>query len=668
MDKLLYSRSKTEGLSDYFNKDFSNSFTENSNLFSFLIVIGVTAMLAILFLDLVIRKKKEKIKLKKIKKNKKKKATDGLEEGVGNEEIQNYDEKEILTQEKILSNKVNKDQFKKCSLHSVRQYFIINYFIRVYQITMIKTTLTCLIVITNSNVSNPNRLEILISYFVLFVWIFGMPVFLFCYLREKQSFLMSPQFIVRFGAFYLNYRGIYKDVYSLLTKFKYVVFPMICVCFENFPLIQLILLTIIYLFNLLLITIFTPFCKVSKVFTEAISEGIILALVVILLLKEYIKTIDESIYTRYILFSLIILIFSIRGFRVIIDTFIRVRDLIRMRSPERVQEAKEKKPKHKTYKAESIEMTNQKEIPENLKLFVKNIAKIPDLNNNVSPTVTANTILDKDHSFFEDKDSKYYTTRNDNDITSLSSRKLINKNNKNLEVLSKDLNSVQTNKINNLAEKAKEQFDVEKSSINKEDILNERLNENLKENPKETLASQTYMNSMEKELFGRVTIQSEYSEKYEKISQIKLDINTGNESEMNHNISEGKNKKQSYENDIFSKENASNKIQRSKKFIPQNNKSSKSKSNTSKIKDMNNNIDYTKIKPIEVNETLSIEEGTKSQFSIKTERDLPIIKEEIRRRKANFIQEEGSELESSFETISKSKSNANSSLHGVGLK
>ena len=191
-------------MSNYFSKDFSNSFTGNAHLYCFLIVVGVTVLLGIVLIDLIVNDKSERIKLgnrgnkgKKGNKgnNQAKENLDDLNHSDNKSNINNHESKNIASEkEKVLSDKISKDQYRKCTLTSIRQYFLINYFIRVYQITMIKTTLACILVITNSDTINPNSLELLLSYIVLTVWIFGMPMFLFLYLRDKQSFLMSPKF------------------------------------------------------------------------------------------------------------------------------------------------------------------------------------------------------------------------------------------------------------------------------------------------------------------------------------------------------------------------------------------------------------------------------------------------------------------------------------------
>lgn len=315
--------------------------------------VGVGAVIVILLRDKIKNKKKKKIKFKKAGRENSREPEErqeGEEENNSDEPENNKKEKVVIDENnvEIMEERGNQEgeedkaevylnikslEFQKCTLESNREYFLFNYFIRVYQITMTKVTITCLLVVNSATLPTSNTGDVVFTYIILFVWVIGLPVSLFVYLRNHQNSLMAPRMIIKYGTLYLNYRGISKDVYAFLMQLKFSILPIICVFFWQFPLIQLILLVLLYLFNVIFVTVYTPFCKVSKVFTEAISEGILVGFCIVIVAAENIPSFKQTLIPGYIVFGLTCSLLLLRTYRIVYDTIYKLKDLLKIEHP-----------------------------------------------------------------------------------------------------------------------------------------------------------------------------------------------------------------------------------------------------------------------------------------------------------------------------------------------
>jgi hypothetical protein len=323
---MTYSAEKAEGLPDPLKPYFTIRFYDNSKTFIILIMFGFVVVLLIGLKELIeciLKKKKQNAVV----------VTDGHNENnqieikVNNYDVNNNNNDDHGNGKEIFYKHLRGQKFKKCSIPATKQYFIINYFIRIYQVTMTKLTFTCLVLINNSDLPTSNKLDVLIAYLVLFGWLILLPVGLFTFLRRRSLDLMSPDMIIRFGTLYLTYRGISKDVYAFIIQLKFAALPMICVSLWNFPDVQIAMLVVLYLFNILFITIYMPFFKVNRVFSEAISEGVLMGFCITILVLQLIPSLKNSPIPRYILMLLILLVFLIRTYRIFYDTIFRIKNL-----------------------------------------------------------------------------------------------------------------------------------------------------------------------------------------------------------------------------------------------------------------------------------------------------------------------------------------------------
>lgn len=209
----------------------------------------------------------------------------------------------------------------------IRTQFCYGYFIRLYQITMMKNFLS----ITLLFIYGTDAFQIIIGVFFLVFWLFGFPIFLFVTLRTNQINIMSEEIIKSHGALFLNYRGITKDVYAMLLHLKIMCLPIIAVIASNFPKAQLMMLSILFFTNLLFISFSMPFNKVNKVFSEAVSEGILMFFFVGTYVIEVLDTknnLKDSNYVKISFTGVLFSFFFIRFFNSLVNMISRVKDLI----------------------------------------------------------------------------------------------------------------------------------------------------------------------------------------------------------------------------------------------------------------------------------------------------------------------------------------------------
>jgi hypothetical protein len=389
IDKLFFTKKTGKGLPDNISVYFENGFVPNSITFLSLLCLGFI-LLVITFIISKIKKDKirdlkvEKINLKKMRtmldppkeslKGKRinlfKRNTDEsdpyeeevknseenknnnnetINSGVKKEEIKRNRKgrksmsKETLNELYTMQDKYKNDlevqdfnfserKYKKCSLEALRNYLLYNYFIRLYQVTQTKTTLTCLIVLFHYDPEFTQPYELAIAVVVLIIWIIFLPFVLFLYLRHNKYDLISPKNIIKYGTLYVNYRGINKDVYAFLMQIKFVILPVVCATCYRFPDLQLILMICLFLFNIVFITVSMPFTKMSKVFTEAISEFLLMCVMIITTIHNYVSSISDNVYMRWVNFGFFAALFIIRIYRIIYDFIFKFKDMIRMRT------------------------------------------------------------------------------------------------------------------------------------------------------------------------------------------------------------------------------------------------------------------------------------------------------------------------------------------------
>lgn len=226
--------------------------------------------------------------------------------------------------------------FARCSYNSISNYFAFSYFIRVYQLTLVKIVFNFAFIITYSKYpeSQIRDSSAVFAYFVFLIWVILLPVILLTYLRNKQTQLMSRKYIVKFGSLYLNFRGISKDIYAILMQVKFILVPFFIVYFSDTGDFIYYICGIIYIYYILFVTISKPFSKVWKVFNESLSYLILIIFCFsIVLLKKFDSNYASQSYANYTYLSLILSLLVIRSFRIFIDTTKRILDVKKMRMP-----------------------------------------------------------------------------------------------------------------------------------------------------------------------------------------------------------------------------------------------------------------------------------------------------------------------------------------------
>ena len=208
-----------------------------------------------------------------------------------------------------------------------KEQFLYGYFIRLYQVTMVKNFLSTTLLLSSYRTSSFIDLFIGIPY--LIVWLLGFPVYLFITLRINQINLMSEKLIKSYGSLYLNNRGISKDVYALLLHLRLALVPVISVLATDFPNTQLTLLSILFFINLIFVSFFMPFIKRNSVFTEALSEGIIMFFLAGTIVFETLFPARKTdFYVRLSFTAVLFGILIIRSVVSVVNMIYRIKDII----------------------------------------------------------------------------------------------------------------------------------------------------------------------------------------------------------------------------------------------------------------------------------------------------------------------------------------------------
>ena len=213
---------------------------------------------------------------------------------------------------------LQKKRYKKCSLESIRSYLMFNYFIRVYQVHFCKLSLVSFYFLSDS-LTPSNEV---ICFLLLFLWILPVPFALLFYLRYQQYNLLSPENITFFGAFYIHYRGMLKDVFAFYIQILFLMTPTLTSAIYGFPKVQIILIIIISLIKIIMVSLSMPFFKVNKIFPEILSEGAILAMYIILFVIIICPKANYD-FVKYIYLSAFLMLFIFRFYRTVRDLISR---------------------------------------------------------------------------------------------------------------------------------------------------------------------------------------------------------------------------------------------------------------------------------------------------------------------------------------------------------
>jgi len=284
-----------------------------------------------------------------------------------NQDINPKREENFYKKEKILSirqqnhksinkhpNKSSKNQnyllsqdyiFTRCSYSSIRNYFFFSYFIRLYQFNMVKVVINFYFmgfIKTKNSTTIPDSQYVLVNI-IFYLWVVIFPLIMLTYLRNHQNDLLSRKQIIKFGSFYLNYRGVSKDIYAFIMQIKFILLPYICINYSNVGDFIYYIYGIIFIYYMFFVSISQPFSKVWKVFNESLSYLILIFICfTILLFKKIDSDYKNKMFSYYTYTSLILLLLVLRSLRILIDTIKRVIEIKKMRMPKEIDYTQKK--------------------------------------------------------------------------------------------------------------------------------------------------------------------------------------------------------------------------------------------------------------------------------------------------------------------------------------
>ena len=217
--------------------------------------------------------------------------------------------------------------------YKAKQFFKMNYFIRVYQFTLVRTTISLMIII----ISDSNQVSVVdrvFSWIILVFWNIGMPLFLFLKLRSNYKELMSHNMIIRYGALYLNYKGILKDCYAIINQLKFFFYTAVAIGGNDYSKFQQMIMILLSLFNCTFIAILGIYYKVMKVAVEAFTEALIcIYLVFNYVAPKYIPLYVDEKVADIISFVILLLALFIRAGKIFYDMFVRIKSLYQIKLP-----------------------------------------------------------------------------------------------------------------------------------------------------------------------------------------------------------------------------------------------------------------------------------------------------------------------------------------------
>lgn len=169
----------------------------------------------------------------------------------------------------------------------------------------------------------PSIGELVISSFLLILFIL-FPLIISKILDKRRNNLLAPQFVIKYGSFYSSYRTISKHIFAMIMMYFQIMFAIIGSAFSLFSSIQLLLFIILISFKIYFISQIMPFNKSAKIFSESISEILVLCILVASFILQFVEKLNDNIIVRSIIFSFLGLIILFRSIRCVMDTIHRM--------------------------------------------------------------------------------------------------------------------------------------------------------------------------------------------------------------------------------------------------------------------------------------------------------------------------------------------------------
>lgn len=168
----------------------------------------------------------------------------------------------------------------------------------------------------------PSVFDLLLSIFLLLIIIL-FPVALLKNLRKRKNNLLAPQFIIKYGSLYINFRTITKDIFSILVLIFF--FSVVCLInfFKYFGNVQLIAFLVLYVIKIIFISRIMPFTKSIKVMYESLSEVLVLLLLCCSMLIVLYESLIDNKIMRWISVCLFFSIIILRSIRLAVDLIFR---------------------------------------------------------------------------------------------------------------------------------------------------------------------------------------------------------------------------------------------------------------------------------------------------------------------------------------------------------
>lgn len=347
--------------------------------------------------------------------------------------------------------------------YRARSFFMYGYFIRVYQFTLIRTTVSFIIIIMNeTNQCKP--IDKVFSWIFLIVWNMGVPLALFVKLRLNYKQLMSHEYVISYGALYLNYRGIVKDGYALLNQMRFFLYAAVVIGGNNFSGFQQALMIVLNLLFSIFIAVMGIYLKVVKVAFEAGTEFLLFAYLFLNYVAPYFIPLYVNQSTADLI-SLIIwlMIVCFRTVKILYDTVMRIKSLIQIKLP-LTEEANLPSEHHEVAKEdEKIDILNEN----------KDKTKVDDVDkSNLNLKGEGDEEEEDEESEYEDDDEENNNekTHSKIEITEQMSKKITKKVTKKItKKMSRQMSKQITKKVTNQMIELTEHKSIQATEKNKSD-------------------------------------------------------------------------------------------------------------------------------------------------------------------------------------------------------